>query len=62
MEQNPKLLIEQAERCRRLASQLSDSELAQRLLTLGEEYAQRAGQSLRPGKRQRQPRPISTAH
>jgi hypothetical protein len=53
MEQNAKFLAEQAERCRRLAAQLTDLELARKLLALGEEYAQRARHA---------PRPIQTAH
>jgi hypothetical protein len=42
MEKQAKFLREQAERCRRLASQLTDRELAQTLIALGEDYAQKA--------------------
>jgi hypothetical protein len=42
MEKQAKFLQEQAERCRRLANQLTDRELAQTLLALGEDYAQKA--------------------
>jgi hypothetical protein len=42
MEKNAKFFQEQAERCRRLARQLTDRELAKSLLALGEEYAEQA--------------------
>ena len=45
MEKNAKFFQEQAERCRRLAGQLTDRELARNLLALGEEYAQQAMQA-----------------
>ena len=61
MEHNAKFLTEQAERCRRLAGQITDRELAHNLLALGEEYAQRARQALSPIPREKM-RPIETAH
>ena len=42
MENRGKFLLEQAARCRRLAGQLTDRELAQTLLALGEDYVERA--------------------
>ena len=42
MENRGKFLLEQAARCRRLAGQLTDRELAETLLALGEDYAERA--------------------
>jgi hypothetical protein len=42
MESQAKFLREQAERCRRLAGQLTDRELARTLLDLGEDYAAKA--------------------
>lgn len=42
MENHPKFLLQQAERCRRLAGQLTDQELARTLIELGEDYARKA--------------------
>ncbi|MDB5669657.1 MAG: hypothetical protein JWO25_616 [Alphaproteobacteria bacterium] len=44
MEKNAKFLAGQAERCRRLARQLTDRDLARTLLDLGQEYDREARQ------------------